>query len=86
MGVDKTRLSLQVVTCQLACPWKNEVSFSKRLAGNSHIRETLDRNRIGKEYKQEVILIGKVNRVYADSCGYVVRGEGLGRQFPEIMV
>lgn len=75
-----------LVTCQLACPWKNEISFSKRPAGNSHISGTVDRNRIRKEYKQEAILIGNVNRVYVDSCGYVVRGEGLGRLLLEAMV
>jgi hypothetical protein len=48
------------------------------------MRGTVDRNRIGNEMK--VILIGNVNRVYADSCGHVVRGEGLGCLLPEITV
>lgn len=50
------------------------------------MRGTVDRNRVGNEYKQEVILIGNVNRVYADSCGHVVRGESLGRLLFEITV
>lgn len=84
-GQDRYEPSVWSLASSLV-PGRMKYHFLNALLGTHTYVEPWTETASEMNISRKSFLSGNVNHVYADSCGYVVRGEGLGLLLPEITV